>query len=353
MIRNFPIPPAGRVGWPWTEDAFGDRISRLDEQLWPRICVVTPSYNQGRFIEETIRSVLLQRYPNLEYIIIDGGSADESLAIIQKYSPWLAYWVSQRDQGQSDAINKGWQRATGDIVAWLNADDLYRPDTFFQVASAWRSNPEAGLWHGLCEEFDNTGLQRVIGTPYDMKTAITLGYDKGGRVAQPAAFLARSALKRVGMLDCRLKQSMDKDIFQRVGALYSNVHIPQVLARFRLHTNQLSQVHQRDASFLIYRERLMALGNLFGVRELSPDVLCLRGRALAFAHLHLAQELRFAGETASAFKHLGLSLGHHVTPLLSGAGLRTLSLALLGPRIAGWMSPIKKIVCARAGGAMS
>jgi glycosyltransferase involved in cell wall biosynthesis len=352
MTRYFPTSAASKVGWPWSEDALADASSGL-ETRWPRITVVTPSYNQGRFIEETIRSVLLQGYPNLEYIIIDGGSTDESVEIIRKYAPWLTYWVSERDHGQSDAINKGWQRATGDILAWLNADDLYLPDTFFQVASAWRSNPEAGLFHGLCEEFDNSGVQRVIGSSYDMKTAISIGYDEGGRVAQPAAFLTRTALQRVGMLDCRLKQSMDKDIFQRVGSLYSNVHIPRVLARFRLHPDQLSQVHGQDSSFFIHSERLMALNNLFSLEQLPVDIRRLRRRSMALHHLHFAQELRFAGQTALAFKHLALSLGHHIAPVLSGSGLRTLSLALAGPTLARWLSPMKRFVCARLANVIS
>lgn len=101
---------------------------------WPRITIVTPSLNQGQFIEETIRSVLLQGYPNLEYIIIDGGSTDGSVDIIRKYERWLAYWVSEPDNGQAHAINKGFQRATGDIGAYLNSDDYYQPGALAHVA---------------------------------------------------------------------------------------------------------------------------------------------------------------------------------------------------------------------------
>jgi len=116
-LSGLPPPPNDRVGWPWTEATPPAGETLPDGRPWPKISIVTPSYNQGQFIEETIRSVLLQGYPNLEYLIIDGGSTDGSVEIIRKYEPWLAYWVSERDGGQSEAINKGFRRATGEIVA--------------------------------------------------------------------------------------------------------------------------------------------------------------------------------------------------------------------------------------------
>jgi glycosyltransferase involved in cell wall biosynthesis len=106
-----------------------------DGGAWPKISIVTPSYQQGQFIEETIRSVLLQGYPNLEYIVIDGGSTDQSVSVIRKYEPWLTHWVSEKDQGQSDAINKGFAKATGEILAWLNSDDFYRMSALAEAAT--------------------------------------------------------------------------------------------------------------------------------------------------------------------------------------------------------------------------
>ena len=124
--HDLPSLPAGKAGWPWTKEsqrksvASGDGMPPL-----PRLSVVTPCYNQESFIEETIRSVLLQGYPDLEYIIIDGGSTDGTLDVIQKYEPWLTHWESKPDRGQSHAINKGWKLATGEMVGWLNSDDIY------------------------------------------------------------------------------------------------------------------------------------------------------------------------------------------------------------------------------------
>src|SRR5206468_1504079 len=120
-LVDLPEPPEGVAGWPWILDASILQQSRSSEESRPRISVVTPSFNQGQFIEQTIRSVLQQEYPNLEYIIIDGGSTDETLDIIRKYERFLACWVSEPDRGQSHAINKGFERSSGQIVCWLNS----------------------------------------------------------------------------------------------------------------------------------------------------------------------------------------------------------------------------------------
>ncbi len=142
-LQILPPPPPEKEGWPWTKETSSILDRYPDDYDWPVISIVTPSFNQGKFIEETIRSVLLQGYPNLEYIVIDGGSNDNSLDIIRKYEPWISYWISEPDRGQSHAINKGLKRATGTILAWLNSDDLLQSNTLYFVAKTLtqKTNP--------------------------------------------------------------------------------------------------------------------------------------------------------------------------------------------------------------------
>ena len=136
---DLPSPAPGQTGWMWSERRHQLPKTTPDDGPLPRITIVTPSFNQGRFLETTIRSVLLQDYPNLEYIIIDGGSTDDSVEIIQKYEPWLADWITEKDRGQAHAINKGFARASGDIYAYLNSDDFYEPGALQACAAVFRN----------------------------------------------------------------------------------------------------------------------------------------------------------------------------------------------------------------------
>ena len=190
-------------------------------QPWPRVSIVTPSYNQALFIEETIRSVLLQGYPDLEYIILDGNSTDRSVEIIRKYEPWLAYWVSKRDRGQTQAINKGVKSATGQIVAYINSDDTYLCGAIQAVVAAFDAQPGTGMVYGSAEIVDEGS--RPIGVwkayPFDLGTLLATTRS----LPQPAVFFSGIALKEVGYFDEQWQLIMDYQSFVRVG-----MHFPAV-----------------------------------------------------------------------------------------------------------------------------
>jgi glycosyltransferase involved in cell wall biosynthesis len=138
-LADLPPPPAGKSGWPWTEESPAVPARLPDGSEWPLVSIVTPSFNQGAFIEETLRSVLLQNYPNLEYIVIDGGSVDDTAEVLRRYEPFLDHVVSEPDGGHADGLNKGMRRATGSILAFINSDDFYLPGTLASVAGDHRA----------------------------------------------------------------------------------------------------------------------------------------------------------------------------------------------------------------------
>jgi len=199
---------------------------------YPKITVVTPSFNQGSFLEETIQSVLGQNYPNLEYMIIDGGSTDSSPSIIDKYKDHLAYAISEPDQGQHYAIEKGFSRATGDIITWLCSDDLYEPGALHIVAHSFLSHPDAALIYGDTQYlYPNGSLRIKKKISFDYKMAL-FAYSM---IPQPSSFIAREAYLAVGGIDPTFQYTADYDLFLRLGKKRRVVHVPFVLSSYRLH----------------------------------------------------------------------------------------------------------------------
>lgn len=196
----------------------------------PKISIITPSYNQGHYIEETILSIIGQGYANLEYIIIDGGSTDATVEVIKKYQDQITYWVSEKDKGQSDAINKGLKMATGDVVAWLNSDDIYTPGTLQAVADAFVANPKAGIAYGDVESFFPDGKTELWTNRFDSR-------DFFSRVSihQPAVFWRRALHHQFGYLDESFYYLMDYDLWARIFFNSPSVRIEKTLARFRVH----------------------------------------------------------------------------------------------------------------------
>jgi len=221
-----------------SKSLFDEDIIFKEDPNYPKISIVTPSYNQAQFLERTILSVLNQNYPNLEYIIIDGGSTDGSIEIIKKYEKYLAYWVSEKDKGQTDAINKGFQKSTGKIIAWLNSDDTYLPETLYKVMKNFKQNPEADLIFGniyFINEHDKR-IGELKFTEFDFNTLIY----EGGNLHQTGTFWTRKVYEKVGGLNSDYKFCMDYDFFCRVAKAGKLYHMRDFLANFRIHANAKS-----------------------------------------------------------------------------------------------------------------
>lgn len=227
-LSDLPSAPLTKTGWPWTVESPQLPETMPDGSPWPRVSIVTPSYNQAQFIEETIRSVLLQGYPNLEYIIMDGGSNDGSVEIIRKYEPWLASWLSERDDGQSHAINKGMLRATGAILAFINSDDYYLPDVLSRVACEYVQHPQS-LIAGDCYYVNEHGkmlrLARARHKSY-YEFLNLFSYEQSAGLTQPGVFWDRDTLTTCGMFREDLYYSFDYEYWLRALANGRILHYP-------------------------------------------------------------------------------------------------------------------------------
>ncbi len=231
-LSELSVPPPGKTGWPWTEESPQLPDTMPDGRPWPKISIVTPNYNYGRFLEETIRSVLLQGYPNLEYIIIDGGSTDDSVEIIKKYERWLAYWVSEEDQGQAHAINKGLRLCTGDIFNWLNSDDLLETGSLRLIGMLMEDHD---ILAGACMNFESEGKTQEIVRDRPTLRSLIRGI---GDYHQPATWLSLSMVRKCGYLNETMYFYFDWELYIRLLAAGGRiVYTTNRLARFRFHLN--------------------------------------------------------------------------------------------------------------------
>ena len=223
--------------WPWVEEMIP--VIYDSEIDWPKISIVTPSFNQGKYIEETIRSVLLQNYPNLEYIIIDGGSTDNTVEIIKKYQKHLKYWISEPDEGQSDALNKGLKKCTGDIFNWINSDDYLEPGALHAVSQAFVRNPHALQVCGYTRLFEDGSDTPVLMHRCELfqsteKTIVNQ------RINQQGAFYNLRAICELGNINTSLHYVMDLELWLKFLSCYGQdriILIDDLLAHFRLHPN--------------------------------------------------------------------------------------------------------------------
>lgn len=238
--------------WPWNHQVEQFPPTMPSGRPWPRISIITASYNQGQFIEETIRSVLLQGYPNLEYIMVDGGSTDNTPKILKRYHSELSVCISEPDDGQSQALNKGFRLATGEILAWLNSDDQYLPDTLRDVALAFDSH-STDMVVGGCQIINNYAripanashhcilpMNQVTLLPFEKIVDFQGSWLKGNFFFQPEVFWTQRIWEKVGGgVDEKLHFAMDYELWLRLAKVQARVlHIPVDLAIFRMHGNQ-------------------------------------------------------------------------------------------------------------------
>jgi glycosyltransferase involved in cell wall biosynthesis len=189
-----------------------ERMDRLPDN--PKVSIITPSYNQGRYIEATIRSVLAQDYPNIEYIIIDGGSKDDSVEIIRRYADRMAYWVSEKDKGHADALNKGFGRARGEILAWLNSDDTYYPGAVSEAVAYLQAHPKVGMVYADANLTDHSGT--VVGKFAARQTSYRAMLRGSVHIPQATTFFRADVWRQVGPLDLSLFFSFDYDLWVKI-----------------------------------------------------------------------------------------------------------------------------------------
>ncbi len=220
---------------------------------WPRISVVTPSFNHAEFLEATLRSVQEQDYPALEHIVIDGGSSDGSVDIIRRHAAHLADWVSEPDHGQTHALIKGFERATGDVLCWLNSDDVFEPGTLRRVGRLFSSRPDVEFVFGdsLWIHPDGTPMRRRNEMPF-IKWVWLYAHNY---IAQPAAFWRAELYRRVGGLDPAYDLAMDGDLFARFSNVTRMHHLPVTLARCRMYPEQRNK--RLRAVSLVEEERIV------------------------------------------------------------------------------------------------
>lgn len=326
-----PAPPEGKTGWPWTEgdpsaspagSPSGATPGTPDGEL-PKISIVVPSFNQGSYLEETLRSILLQAYPGLELIVLDGGSRDRSVEILERYDPWITFWRSEPDGGQSDAINKGFARATGDLVTFFGSDDVYLPGTFLDAARTWKQNPGSGAVVGAFQFMDDRS--RPVAAPVPPRLAEPAPLDlavtdpAAWRMHQVSTFYSREALDAVGRrVKGELRYTMDRELLFRVCRRFPAAFSDRLYARFRRHATSKSV-----SEVLPFCEEMAQLHLMDADPSEAPEIQRRRQRYvrhwLAKGQLKSA---RVAAGPLAAAKALLKALSHQPALLLKSSYLR-------------------------------
>jgi glycosyltransferase involved in cell wall biosynthesis len=276
-LSEIPPPPRGRVGWPWTEESMRLPERMPDGKPWPRITIVTPSFNQGRFIEETIRSILLQGYPNLEYFVLDGASTDSSVAIIKKYASWIDFWVSEPDRGQSAAINRGLRMGSGAYATWINSDDMLCKNALSTHFLTQQRSPDV-VYLGDCLNIDETGKTMLThrGRVRSLEDLARIGsvWRSGGYICQQEVLFPLELAVRVGGLNEENHYSMDYELwgeFLLAGAQFEYTGIP--FGFFRWHKAQKTQENIKQTESMLGAAKAMTVRAGFLSAETKEEIL--------------------------------------------------------------------------------
>jgi glycosyltransferase involved in cell wall biosynthesis len=278
--RELPPPLTPAPDWPFTAPEPVE-ISPEELERLPVISVITPSYQQGRFIEQTVRSILLQGYPKLEYIIMDGGSTDMTLQVIQRYEDWITHWESAPDGGQADAIQRGWARATGDLVAWLNSDDWYAPGALLRVGRAYAAAGGPEWIAGAVQNMKAAG-SGTIKTPQPMTAAELLGF-RNHSWHQPGMFWRRDFIRKIGALNQSYHIAFDHEYWVRsILAGHQPLCLPEVLTFFRIHADAKTGAFSKQGmdEFVAIKDKYRSRLSPRDQRQVEEDLRKLKAEYL-------------------------------------------------------------------------
>lgn len=286
--------------------------------IFPKITVITPSFNQGQYLEETILSVLSQEYPNLEYFVIDGGSSDNSVSIIRKYEPWITYWVSEPDRGQAHAINKGFEMCTGSLVGWINSDDLLLPEALKKFAYAHTLNPNSILLGDVQNFFQFQNKIKIIRQTNVTHRNMIFPRQSNFNWHQPGVYVPACWINKNFLLDENFRYIFDQDWLYRLLKVTDVVYLKQIVAKFRLHplSKTVNEKHlwlqeqeeliNKHWEFIVDEDKSFILANLEFAK--STKYLGMREWNSTQGKSHLKKALKYNVRILFSFKFINLYL---------------------------------------------